>query len=300
MKNFRKNVPSLNALVTLEAVVRHRSFTMAAGELGVSQAAVSRQIAVLEQDLGIPLFIRGYRTIDPTPNCLVLVETLSKSFADIMQVVDCVRVSERKAKQTVTIRTSAAFATLWLLPRLGTLHALFPTTQIRLASQDSRAALNMDGTDVAVWFGLPPFEKGNVVGTRKDTVYPVCSPSFLSRVPDPDAFLSAPAHLIEHDNTNREWDSWRQWFIDAGIKAKKTESDLSLSHYADVLAAAKAGQGVALGWHVLVRQSLEDGSLTRLGSREVKCSGCYNVITSLQDTSHGVGEAIALWILQNL
>src|SRR4051812_28404497 len=98
--NFRKKLPSLTALVALEATIRHRSVTAAAKELGVTQAAVSRQIAVLEEEFGKPLFSRGHRTIEPTSSCSILGSALAESFANIADAVDAVRAN---ASDVVTI-----------------------------------------------------------------------------------------------------------------------------------------------------------------------------------------------------
>jgi LysR family glycine cleavage system transcriptional activator len=88
---FRRRLPSLTALVTLEAVLRRKSFTLAASELGVTQAAVSRQIAVLEEEFGQPLFVRKHRAIEPTAACVTLGATLAKSFADIAESVEAIQ-----------------------------------------------------------------------------------------------------------------------------------------------------------------------------------------------------------------
>ncbi|EBX4816969.1 LysR family transcriptional regulator, partial [Salmonella enterica subsp. enterica serovar Newport] len=88
---YRKRLPSLTGLLALEATVRLRSVTMAAKELGVTQAAVSRQIAQLEEEFGRPLFYRGHRTIEPTPSCLALGNALGESFADMAQSVEAMR-----------------------------------------------------------------------------------------------------------------------------------------------------------------------------------------------------------------
>lgn len=110
--NFRRRIPSLTALMTLEAVLRHRSFTAAAMELGVTQAAVSRQIATLEEELGLPMFVRKHRAIEPTAACLTLGTTLAQSFASIADAVDVVRSSQQNV---VTIGATVAFSSFWLL-----------------------------------------------------------------------------------------------------------------------------------------------------------------------------------------
>lgn len=298
MENFRKNVPSLNALVALEAAVRNRSFTLAARELGVTQAAVSRQISILEDELGVQLFVRRHRMVDPMPSCLLLADTLSRCFSDIRQGVDLVRAEI--GSQVVTIGTSVAFATLWLMPKLTEFRAQFPSVQIRLVSQDSRSNLKMTEVDVAVWFGTPPFDNGCVVGTRPDLIFAVCSPGVASRFETAEHFFRSPSDLIEQDTASWEWNSWKKWFAQAGLAVKVPRATLHCNHYTDALEAARAGQGIALGWDILVRRYIADGSLVRLGDRAVSPDEHYNVIVPSQRTRNGLNERVALWLLEKL
>lgn len=298
MDNFKKKVPPLNSLVALEATVRHRSITLAAKELGVSQAAVSRSIAVLEADLGVLMFVRRHRSIEPTSECILLAETLSRSFSDITQVIDAVRTSARV--DVVTIGTTLPFATLWLLPRLSGLRKAFPSAHIRLVSQDARVNLNAGEADVAVRFGVGPFEDAEIVGATPDNVYPVCSRSFADQLDSPERFFLEPAGLIEHNTPKGVWGSWTQWFARAEIAVRLPPAVLHFNHYTDALEAAKAGQGVALGWNILVKRYIEDGSLIRLGDRTVVPDGCYNVIVPLQRKRKHLVDEIARWMVEHL
>jgi LysR family glycine cleavage system transcriptional activator len=296
LTSFRKNVPSLNALVALEAAVRHRSMTLAASELGVTQAAVSRQIGALEADLGIPLFVRKHRSIEPTPNCLLLASSLSNSFAAISQSVDLVRSPTRGA--ILTIGATLAFSTLWLLPRLNEFRERFPSLQIRLLSQDARIDLKSGEVDVAVRFGVPPFEDAEVIASKTDVIFPVCAPAFAERFETPEAFLRSPADLIEHDVSDRGWHSWASWFARAGAKAPTPSPSLRFNHYTDALEAAKAGQGVVLGWNVLVSRFLEDGSLVRLGDASIIPDGRYNVVVPSHVKKTSISSLAAEWLAQ--
>lgn len=105
--HFRRRIPSLTALVTLEAVLRKKSFTTAATELGVTQAAVSRQIALLEEEFGLPLFVRKHRAIEPTAACINLGATLAKSFADIAESVEAL---QSRSQDVLTIGATVAFS----------------------------------------------------------------------------------------------------------------------------------------------------------------------------------------------
>jgi DNA-binding transcriptional LysR family regulator len=296
---IRKNFPSLNALLVLEAAVRHRSFTAAAAELGVTQAAVSRQVALLEEELDTPLFVRRHRAIEPTPPCQLLASSLAMSFANIAQSVEMVRSTKRQ--ESVTIGATLAFSTLWLLPRMGEFRKRYPSAQIRLMSQDSRINLNSGEVDVIVRFGVPPFDDGVVLASRADEVFPVCSPDYARRVGAAEAmFQSNELDLIEQDVADPSWYLWQDWFSRAGIAAASSQPRLRFNQYSDVLQAARAGHGIALGWGLFVQSYLEDGSLVRLGDAVITAEGRYNVVVPLRRKPHPLRDIFVEWLAGSL
>lgn len=295
---IRKNFPSLNALVVLEAAVRHRSFTSAAEELGVTQAAVSRQVAQLEEELDTLLFVRRHRAVEPTPQCQVLASSLALNFANIAQSVEMVRSTKRQ--ETVTVGATLALSTFWLLPRMGEFRKLHPSAQIRLMSQDSRFNLSSGEVDVIVRYGVPPFEDGVVLASRADEVFPVCSPEYAQRVGGGADVFRTEFDLIEQDVADRSWYSWQDWFMRAGIATAGAQPRLRFNHYTDVLQAARAGHGVALGWGVLVQSYLEDGSLVRLGDAVITAEGRYNVVVPLRRSLHPLRDIFVEWLAASL
>lgn len=298
MSRFRKNIPSMSALLALEATARHRSVTLAAAELGVTQAAVSRHIGALEGELGQSLFVRRHRAIDPTPTCLVLTTSLADSFTAIGRSIDAARLGDHPRE--ITIGTTLAFSSLWLMPRLNAFRAAVPMAKIRLLARDSRIGLDAGEADVVVRFGVPPFDDGRALAARRDVIMPVCSPAFAARIADPQAFLAAPSDLIENDVTDRQWYSWADWFARARPGQAIAPPALLFNAYTDVLEAARAGQGVALGWGVLCERFLADGSLVRLGPCEVRPDGTYTVLLPRRRESDPVAQMVAQWLAGEL
>jgi DNA-binding transcriptional LysR family regulator len=298
--SVRRNLPSLNALVVLEAAARHRSFTTAAVELGVTQAAVSRQIAMLEEDLGTPLFVRRHRAVEPTPPCQLLASSLAMNFAAITESVAMVRAT--KPQDTVTIGATLAFSTLWLLPRLRDFRERYPGAQIRVMSQDARIPLTAGEADVIVRFGTPPFDDGEVVASRADVMFPVCSPACAERIAgDPMAALrNGACDLIGHDVPDRTWGTWPDWFRRVGWSAQPPEPALRFNHYSDALQSARAGQGVLLGWGMLVQGSLEEGALVRLGDLQVAAEGRYNVVVPHKPKPNPLRDVLTGWMAEKL
>ncbi|RUL97997.1 LysR substrate-binding domain-containing protein [Rhizobium chutanense] len=291
---FRRRLPSLTALVTLEAVLRRKSFTLAATELGVTQAAVSRQIASLEEELGQPLFVRKHRAIEPTAACISLGATLAKSFADIAESVEAI---QSRSQDVVTIGATVAFSSFWLLPRLAEFRRANPGILVRVISQDSPIALDGGEVDVAIRYGLPPFSDGTVIASRSDVISPVCSPDYLRR--RGDGPLGSSDEFIETDVVDRSWYNWSQWVALTGSRIEVKPS-LRFNHYTESVAAARAGQGVALGWRLLVGTFLEDGTLVRTGESELAAEGRYNVIVPVKAKRSNARDLAAAWLTASL
>ena len=134
MQRLRKSIPSLGALNLFEAAARRESFTKAAAELGVTQAAVSRRVKELEALLGTALFVRANRRVHLSPAGQDLFDAVSMSFDQIAKAVDTIK--SATATDIVTIGVSLAFAHFRLLPALTAFHELYPDIRIRVVSDD--------------------------------------------------------------------------------------------------------------------------------------------------------------------
>ncbi|MBX5151128.1 LysR substrate-binding domain-containing protein [Rhizobium lentis] len=291
---FRRRLPSLTALVTLEAVLRRKSFTTAATELGVTQAAVSRQIALLEEELGQPLFVRKHRAIEPTAACVSLGATLAKSFADIAESVEAI---QSRSQDVVTIGATVAFSSFWLLPRLAEFRRANPGILVRVISQDNPIALDDGEIDVAIRYGMPPFSDGTVIASRGDVITPVCSPDYLRR--RGNGPLGSTDEFIETDVLDRSWYSWSQWVQLTGANIEVKPS-LRFNHYTETIAAARAGQGIALGWRMLVGTFLEDGTLVSAEASELAAEDRYNVIVPVKAKRSNARNLAAAWLTASL
>lgn len=293
---YRKKLPSLTALVALEAAIRHRSFTLAANELGVTQAAVSRMIALLEDDFGRPLFTRGHRSIEPTPACLILGASLADSLSNIADSVDAIRAS---SNDVVTIGATIAFSSFWLLPRIADFRLLHPGIQIRVVSQDAKFDLGQGGVDIALRYGIPPFNDGMVLASCGDRIYPVCSPSY-AKSGKVAGFPDGDCELIESDVPSRSWYRWADWFARVGRKPDRLRATLRFSHYTETISATKAGQGVALGWDTLVGSLIADGILVRVGDIELEAEGRHNILVPGNTRRTAAADLTAAWLTQAL
>lgn len=276
-KGYRRIVPSLTALVEFEAVARLGSFTRAATELGVTQAAVSRQVRCLEDALGVRLFHRLHRSIALTSEGEALYVVVAESMQKIAGVFD--RLSLGAEQQELVLASTAPFAQLRLLPRLPNLKRLDPPLQLRLTTQMFTADLRHVEVDVGVRYGDGNWGDGTSTLLFDEEVFPVCSPRFLEEnkiTSSLDALASLP--LIESDSTYEGWMGWEAWFRSVGHRPSKLNFVLRSSLYTDAVQAARYGQGVALGWNRLVHDLLVRGELVRLMAVSCSPSDAYYVV----------------------
>lgn len=281
MSNLRRSIPSMSALATFEAAARLSSFTLAAAERGVTQAAVSRQVKGLEEHLNTRLFVRANRRVVLTTAGSALSETVSAAFGSMAEMIETIR--QPHASDAVTLGASLAFSHHWILPRLQRFRSAHPDIRLKLVADDSITDLRRDRLDVAVRFGKPPFADGRSIASLPDFAFPVCSPRLLQAhgmTAENADLLRLP--LIAADIVNPTWLTWRSWAQGLGLgPAVGKASDLSrlrFNHYLDSIQAAVNGEGVALGWSALLSGHLEEGRLVRLGTDLLALDERYHVL----------------------
>jgi LysR family glycine cleavage system transcriptional activator len=291
---LKRNLPSIKALVTLEAAMRLRSFTAAARELNVTQAAVSRQVRVLENEFGLPLFMRGHRKVEPTSAGAMLGLALSQALDSVMDSVTSLRQS--RGGQTLTVGATLAISYFWLLPRLSRFREHRPELKIRVLSQDEPFNVRSSGLDLVIRYGIPPFSDGHTRISRNDYFFPVCSPAFAEKLkPDlsPTDLLSLP--LIDHDAPDPTWMRWPDWFERVGAgRRSPAAAQFQFNHHTDGIAAAVEGQGIALGWEMILHDLLAKRQLVRIGDK-VKADGTYNVVVPLKQPNDAA-DAFVNWL----
>lgn len=276
-KGYRRLIPSLTALVEFEAVARHGSFTLAADELGVTQAAVSRQVKFLEETLGIRLFDRPHRSIKLTEEGEALYLVVAESMQKIAGVFD--RLACGPVQQELVLAATSAFSHFRLLPRLGGLKKAQPNLQLRISTQMFTADLRPKEIDVAVRFGNGQWGDGTATFLFDEEVFPVCSPNWVKSRGAPESLQDvAHAALIESDSTSEGWMGWDEWFHALGVRPVRLNFALRCSLYTDAIEAARYGQGIALGWGRLVHDLLEAGELVRLPFASLKVSDSYYIV----------------------
>lgn len=282
MLPLRRNVSSLNLLASFETAARLGSFTLAAAELGVTQAAVSLQIKALERELNTPLFTRAHRRVVLTPAGKALAAVVGTSFAAMSEVIDTIR--QPVVPDTVTIGITLAFNQFWLMPRLPDFRARHPQVKLRLVADDAPMDLRQARLDLAIRYGKPPFEDAVSIANRQEHAFPVCSPALLARLgvtPFTADIRKLP--LIASDVVNPAWMPWRAWArsqkLGPAFEQAADQSTLRFNHYSDTVQAALNGEGVTIGWSVLLSDLLREGRLVQIGAVSVTPPERYHLVT---------------------
>ena len=295
MSGFRNKLPAPGALIMFEAVARRLSFTAAARELGVSQAATSRQVRILEDHLGLRLFRRDGRQIRLTEAGEELFQAVAMGLGHIAGAVDALRA--RRRGNDLTVATSIAFSAFWLMPRLAAFHAAHSELELRLQTSDSQADWLADNVDVAVAYGLgaqPGFEAEPLFGDR---IFPVAAPDYFGARSAPRSAEALLAEtLLQHDTENPSWITWPGWFVQAGVEAGRSLRGPHFNNYVLMIQAAQDGQGVGLGWQRLVEPLLRAGNLQRVGDVAVAADGGYAVFYPERRRRDPKVEAFRAWI----
>jgi LysR family glycine cleavage system transcriptional activator len=262
MASLRRTLPPVNSLVIFEAAARHLNFTRAAGELGLTQAAVSRQIQALEASLGGPLFQRQARGLVMTKDGSRLHQAVTMGLEYIATV--CVDIRRRRGPKDLTVSSSVTFASYWLVGRLGEFRAANPDIDLKLVASAPVSDLVSAGIDVAIRYG-----SGQWLGVAAERlfgneIYPVCAPSYmagrgrLARVED--LLDETLLHLGAFD---RNWVTWDAWFKALGVGMVPTRRSLSFDNYLILLQTCLRGEGIALCGQRLAEDFIARGDLIR-------------------------------------
>lgn len=287
-----KRLPPLNALRVFDAAARHLSFTKAADELFVTQAAVSHQIKSLEDFLGLKLFRRRNRS-------LLLTEEGQSYYLDIKEIFTSINEATRKlqarsAKGALTVSLPPSFAIQWLVPRLSGFNAAYPGIDVRIQAVDREEDKLADDVDVAIFYG-----RGNWTGFRTERPYaefllPVCAPSLLMG----ENGLKVPAdlanHTLLHDTSRRDWMAYTRQL---GVPQINVQQGPIFSHSAMVVQAAVHGQGIALVNNVMAQSEIEAGRLVCPFSDVLVSKNAFYLVCHDSQAELGKIAAFRQWIL---
>jgi LysR family glycine cleavage system transcriptional activator len=253
-----RRLPPLKALRAFESAARHLSFTEAAAELNVTQAAISHQVKALEEFLGHDLFRRLNRGLRLTEKGQDLLPPVRKAFDLLTEATN--RLIDEDADNTLTVTVLPSFGARWLVARLGRFREAHPDIDVHVIPTARLVDLVRENVDVGIRYG-----RGEYPGLRTDRlltedIVPVCSPKLLE---GPHPLLEPKDlahHTLLHDESRGDW---RTWLLAAGVDGVDPNRGPVFTDSGMLVQAAIAGQGVALARGVLAADALAEGRLVR-------------------------------------
>lgn len=272
-----KTLPSLGALATFEVAAKHLSFTIAASELHVTQAAVSQQIRALEKQLNTSLFQRLHNGLKLTDDGKWLLQSVQQGLGTIGTTVNAI-LGEDNKHQSVTITATAGVSHFFLWPLVRDYIKDYPQAQVVILSSDEDGALHdFEEVDLALVCGNERFDAGEQLRFLfPEIVRPVCSALYLEKNgPFPNAAKLNEANLLHLHR--KHWHSraiswqpldWEGWFASQGEVLQNNFSNFQSNSYPTLIQAAIDGEGIALGWEHLVHRHLLAGDLVNACDQE--------------------------------
>jgi len=284
---------SLDLLRGFVAVGRRLSITQAADDLCLTQSAVSRQVHQLEDQLGCRLFLRQHRGVAFTPEGERLFRSADGALQQLQDVMGELRRTEER--RPVTVTSSVGVVGLWLLPRLAALQGLHPQLDVRLSASNKLSDLRADGIDLALRYCSAADAPADAVRLFGETLAPVAHPRLVDEVSrDPRAL--ARMALLELDDP-RPWLQWHGWPLPNGAARGRGRAMVRLNQYDQVIHAALAGQGVALGRLELLQPLLAGGQLALLpGLRGPQPSPYAFWLLQADETPRADVQHVIAWI----
>jgi LysR family glycine cleavage system transcriptional activator len=245
------------------AVGRRMSITLAAQDLCLTQSAVSRQISALEEQLRVKLLVRNYRSIAFTAEGERLFRSADGAVQQLQDVMG--EILTTAVMRPVMLSASIGFTGLWLLPRLSRLQSLHPGVDLRVSANNRISHLRNDGIDLAVRYTAPSPATEGATRLFGDPVAPVAHPAVGIKALRSKEAVSKLS-LLEFDDPSHPWLQWPDWLSAMGLADAKPRGVLRFNQYDQVIQAALAGQGVALGRLELIQPMIDEGRLVRLAA----------------------------------
>jgi DNA-binding transcriptional LysR family regulator len=290
----RRLLPSTSALAAFDSVARLGSFSAAAAELSLTQGAISRQIAILEQQLGLRLFHRNGRGVELTETG----RTYAEGIADVVRKIRLLSLQaiSNQTENRLSLSILPTFGTRWLMPRIPDFVRRHPKIIINFATRIKRFDFEAEGLDAAIHIGQPNWPGADCQFMMHEDVVPVASPGFLAHNP-----VSSPAALLQLQRIEMASRpaAWEHWFSSLGIEAKAS-GGMRFEQFSNVAQACIAGLGIALMPTFLIESELETGQLVKAYDHPVRSASAYYLVRPLAKISYPPAAAFSNWLLEQV
>jgi DNA-binding transcriptional LysR family regulator len=291
------SLPSLNALAAFEAAARHLSLTRAAQELNVTPGAVSKQVKMLEDEIGRPLFLRLHRSLALTPEGEAVARSLGDAFERVAGTLR--EVGQMGSLRSVAIGTTMAFAQLWLMPRLGGFWTAHQDIVIDHIISDRTQDLHRTDVDLRVRYGDGNWPEEEAALLFGDRIVAVASPGFIDGHKVKSVRDLSDLPLLSVEGVDWTWTTWADFLRGTGAAHRKL-SVRRFNSYVIALQAAQAGQGVALGWLSLVKPLIANRALAQVTPAEIAAPQSFYLTWSTRRPLKREAEVLRDWLLAHV
>ncbi len=291
-----RQIPPLNPLHAFECAARHGSFTKAAEELSVTQPAVSRQVALLEDYLGVRLFHREARGLTLTTEGKWYAAQIAPAFRCIAEATD--ELVSARAVAPLKLQVYATFMAKWLMRRLPQLQTHHPDLRLRTRTAVAPVDFARDNVDAAIQLGTGDWQGMESVFLFADEILPVCSPALLAGGPP----VRTPADLLRypllHSHYRRR--DWPDWLEAAGVAMAETHEALMFPSSLLTYQAALDGLGVAMGQPAMLETELRSGSLVCPFDRPLRRDLGYYFVVPPNHQDRARIAKVRNWLLEQV
>lgn len=292
---YWEHVPPLRVLLAVEATARHGSFSRAAGELNVTQSAISHLVGQAEAFLDTRLFHRQSRPVQLTPEGRRYVDAIVTGLNVIRAEGEHLRNAARADRLTVSC--NLAYASFWLLPRLREFHDLHPEITVNVVTAYQGLPPLTDGIDFSVRFGGGEWPDCTAHLLFAEQIVPVASASLAESL----GGIAGPADLLGHTllharADDRTWFDWQQWFRHFGVVTPASLPGPTFDNHLMMMQAALAGSGIALGWIGTASEQVRRGQMVELLPERIDVSGGVYLVSRHAAVRNRASARFADWL----
>ncbi len=290
-----RKLPSLKSLRVFESVARNNSFRKAADELCVSHSAVSHQIKLLEDELGLYLFQRNGRSIALTEDGETLYPVVNQSFAQIIDTIE--KIKAKNATRTLTVQTYVTFGTTWLIPKLRHFQRLHPDIRVRISISFVDVDFDKDDADIGIIMGEQAWSHWHYDYLFDMELFPVCSAELYQ-----SGQLTQLKDLAKQQLINIELaaDDWPIWLKQAGLAEDLSAQGPVVDNYLQALEMIHEGNYLVMAREAFAKKDLEQGLIVQPFDLHVPEPGSWYLVYPKQQNIKPEIELFNQWLKQQV
>ncbi len=290
----RRLLPSTSALAAFDSVARLGTFSAAAEELSLTQGAISRQIATLEEQLGVLLFERTSRGVNLTEAGTDYARAIASALAEIRSA--SLQAMTKQHSDQLNLAILPTFGTRWLMPRIPRFVARHPEITLNFATRIGVFDFDRDDIDMAIHIGQPDWPGAESIFLMEEMVAPIASPSFLSSHPIVRAEDLLRLPLLQMASRPG---AWSHFFESLQVNGTPSQA-MRFEQFSNVAQACIAGLGLALMPLFLIDSELANGQLVQAFPHQVKSTSAYYAVAPLSRKDFRPVVAFRAWLLEEV